>query len=137
MSYKSYMCQERGERFSQTMHLQWHQKIHTGESLCRTQSDNRGKPSRGKVASHNAARVRMLTQQSCVKFKVGTKKIHRLVIVVTKKSCIRVHPFFIHSLLSIRKLLQTLSPTDVRNVGSTQPGLSSSWALESPHSETL
>ncbi|GAB1292025.1 Zfp473 protein [Apodemus speciosus] len=45
-SYDSYVCQECGKMFSQKMYLQWHQKIHTGEKLCKTQSDNLEKPSR-------------------------------------------------------------------------------------------
>ncbi|XP_052020015.1 zinc finger protein 473 isoform X2 [Apodemus sylvaticus] len=45
-SYHSYVCQECGKMFSQKMYLQWHQKIHTGEKLCKTQSDNLEKPSR-------------------------------------------------------------------------------------------
>ncbi|XP_011249164.1 zinc finger protein 473 homolog isoform X3 [Mus musculus] len=39
-SYESYTCQECGKRFSQNVYLQWHQKIHTGEKLCKTQSDS-------------------------------------------------------------------------------------------------
>ncbi|XP_034363477.1 zinc finger protein 473 isoform X2 [Arvicanthis niloticus] len=45
-SYKSYVCQECGKGFSQNMYLQWHQKIHTGEKLCKTPSDNLEKPSK-------------------------------------------------------------------------------------------
>ncbi|XP_031242301.1 zinc finger protein 473 isoform X2 [Mastomys coucha] len=45
-SYESYVCQECGKRFSQNMYLQWHQKIHTGDKLCKTQSDNLEKPSK-------------------------------------------------------------------------------------------
>lgn len=45
-SYESYVCQECGKSFSQNMSLQWHQKIHTGEKLCKTQSDNLEKPSK-------------------------------------------------------------------------------------------
>ncbi|EGW13439.1 zinc finger protein 473 isoform X2 [Cricetulus griseus] len=45
-SYKPCVCQECGKRFSQNMYLQWHQKVHTGESLCKTQCDNLEKPSK-------------------------------------------------------------------------------------------
>ncbi|XP_051030143.1 zinc finger protein 473 [Phodopus roborovskii] len=48
--YKPHVCQECGKRFSQSMSLQWHQKVHTGESLCRTQCDNLERPSKSQSA---------------------------------------------------------------------------------------